>query len=118
MNQIQALSRDRDKNYNQLTRWIMNKEDHANKFTEIVTQCFMTQRIEPAEQSDGKAYEDYVNKLTRLHHMMVTAMKCKQTTDLDHVESLRTTLTKFKHAYLGKDIATESHHDHGQAHSH
>jgi len=25
-------------NYNQLVRWIMNKEDHANQLQEIVTQ--------------------------------------------------------------------------------
>ena len=36
---------DNSKNSNQTVRWIMNKEEHANKFQEIVSQYFLTQRI-------------------------------------------------------------------------
>jgi len=101
MKQIQELSAQGDKNYNQLVRWIVNKENHADYLSDIVTQYFMTQRIKPAEESDQKAYKEYVHKLILLHKMMVYSMKCKQTTDLENVEKLRTYLGQFRTAYLG-----------------
>ena len=101
MKQIQELSAQGDKNYNQLVRWIVNKENHADYLSDIVTQYFMTQRIKPAEESDQKAYKEYIHKLTLLHKMMVYSMKCKQTTDLANVEQLRTYLGQFRTAYLG-----------------
>lgn len=102
MNQIHALSKDAEKNYNQLVRWIMNKEDHADQLSEIVTQYFLKQRISPAEKSNAEAYEAYVEQLTLLHKMMVTSMKCKQTTDLEHAAALREQLAAFKAAYPGE----------------
>ena len=48
MDQIVTLSAAGDKNYNQIVRWVVNKEEHADKLMEIVTQYFMTQRIAPA----------------------------------------------------------------------
>jgi len=101
MKEIHALSAQGDKNYNQLVRWIVNKDNHADYFSEIVTQYFMTQRIKPSEESDQKAYKEYINKLTLLHKMLVLAMKCKQTTDLKNVEQLKTYLAQFRAAYLG-----------------
>ena len=98
--EIQRLSAEGEKNYNQLVRWIINKENHADYFSEIVTQYFMTQRVKPIEESNQKAYKEYVHKLTLLHKMMVLAMKCKQTTDLQNVEQLKTLLAQFRTAYL------------------
>ena len=80
---------------NQLVRWIMNKEDHADQLQEIVTQYFMTQRI----KFDTK---DYEKKLNILHHMLVYAMKCKQTTDIENVEALRKFLKEFSDIYFEK----------------
>ena len=101
MKQTQALSEAAQKNYNQLVRWIANKEHHADAFTEIVTQYFLTQRIKPTSKSDSAAYEKYIHQLTLLHQMMVTSMKCKQTTDLENVAKLRALLAEFRAAYLG-----------------
>jgi len=81
---------------NQLVRWIMNKEEHADQLQEIVSQYFMTQRI----KIDAK---DYEKKLSILHHMLVYGMKCKQTTDLGNVESLRKLVEEFKALYFGKE---------------
>ena len=81
-------------NHNQLARWVMNKEKHANELQHIVTQYFMTQRI----KLDTKRYNE---KLTLLHKMLVYAMKCKQTTDLSHVSTLRALLGEFQKVYLG-----------------
>jgi nickel superoxide dismutase len=112
MNQIHKLSEDKDKNYNQLTRWIVNKENHSDKLSDIVTQYFMKQRIKPAGKSDGDVYKKYVKELTLLHKLMVYSMKCKQTTDLDNVEKLKETLSEFKKSYIGTEESSEYEHDH------
>ena len=89
MNKIAELSAEGEKNYNQLIRWVVNKENHADKFMEIVTQYFLTQRIKPAAPDAGAAYDDYLNHLTLYHQMLVTAMKCKQTVDLENIAKLK-----------------------------
>ena len=94
MKQILELQDKKPLNHNQLVRWVMNKEHHATALQEIVTQYFMTQRIKP----DTNAYE---KKLTLLHKLLVDAMKCKQTTDLSNIESLRSTLKAFHDLYFG-----------------
>ena len=45
MKQILELQGEKPVHYNQLVRWVMNKETHANELQHIVTQYFMTQRI-------------------------------------------------------------------------
>lgn len=80
-------------NNNQLVRWVMNKEDHANQLQEIVTQYFMTQRIKPDT-------DKYAEKLGLLHQLLVGAMKAKQTTDIDTVEKLRKALADFEKLYF------------------
>ncbi len=83
------------KNYNQMVRWVTNKEDHADRFQEVVSQYFMTQRI----KFDTK---NYANKLALLHRMLVYAMKCKQTTDTGNVKMLRTLVGDFRELYFTK----------------
>jgi len=102
MRQIEELSAAKKVNYNQLVRWVHNKEVHADKISEIVTYYFMTQRIKPADPKDAKAYAEYVKKLTLLHRMLVAAMKAKQTTDLQYTQELDTLLHEFTHAYGSK----------------
>lgn len=99
MAKISELSADGETNYNQLVRWITNKEEHATKFMHIVTQYFMTQRIkEVAPGDDG--YDSYVKKVTLLHGMIRTAMKCKQTTDLSNTAALSGLLKDFEELYM------------------
>lgn len=100
MNTIIALSKEDPINYNQLVRWIDNKENHANELQHVVTQYFMTQRIKPVAQDDEKAYAAYVKQLTLLHEMLIYAMKAKQTTDLKNVKKLRSLLADFHTAYF------------------
>lgn len=95
MTQIVGLSNDPGKAANQLTRWIVNKEAHADEIQEIVTQYFMTQRIKPGQAQ-------YEKKLTLLHGMLLEAMKCKQTTEADHVAQLRRQLAEFSKLYFEK----------------
>ena len=100
MKQIEAIGAEAKPNHNQLVRWVTNKDQHANEVQEIVKQYFMTQRVKPVEESAGKAYKDYVKKVTLLHQMLVSAMKCKQTTDTAHVAKLHALLADFEKAYF------------------
>jgi nickel superoxide dismutase len=102
MQEIISLKPDTPQNNNQLVRWVNNKEDHADKLTEIVTYYFMAQRIKPDT-------EQYGVKLQALHGMMIECMKAKQTVDLAHVEKLRSLISEFETLYLGHDAAAHSH---------
>jgi len=102
MTQIVALSEAKNTNHNQITRWVKNKEDHADALIEIVTQYFMAQRIKPKQASDEAAYAKYVEELTLLHRMIVSAMKAKQSVDLKNVSELRALIKAFSTSYLGQ----------------
>jgi nickel superoxide dismutase len=102
MDQIMALSAEGEKNYNQLIRWVNNKEEHANKFMEIVTQYFMTQRIKPVDPSETDPFEKYQKSLGLLHQMLVYAMKCKQTTDKANTAKLGELVEGFSQHYFSE----------------
>lgn len=95
MNQVILLEKDANRKANQLTRWVMNKEQHADELQEIVSQYFMTQRL----KLDAK---DYASKLQLLHEMLLAGMKSKQTTDLGQVKRLRELVDLFEKAYFVK----------------
>ena len=99
MRQITELSADPGANANQIARWVMNKELHADRIRETVTQYFLAQRIKLPDESDSAAVEAYRDQLARLHKLLVHAMKSKQTTDLAHPAALRETLKAFREAY-------------------
>jgi len=101
MQMIVELSKEAEKNHNQLVRWVINKEEHADYIQEIVSQYFLTQRIKIADPKDSDAYQKYVKQLVLLHHMLVYAMKTKQSIDLMHVARLRALLEEFEEVYLG-----------------
>ena len=101
MRQIVDLSSEAKPNYNQIVRWVVNKEHHADKFRDIVTQYFMAQRLKPAAPEEPKAYSAYLHQLKLLHEMIIYSMKCKQTTDLANVEKMRQLVAEFAKAYLG-----------------
>lgn len=84
---------EKENNSNQLIRWVMNKEDHAEQFQYIVTQYFMTQRIKPDEKQYGE-------KLELLHQMLVYAMQAKQSVDLDNIAKLKELVSQFDKLYF------------------
>ena len=100
MKMVVELSQEEPINYNQLVRWVNNKEKHAEEIQYIVYQYFLTQRVKPVDESKTEDYQEYLKKLTLLHGMLVSAMKAKQTTDLAHIEKLRSLLTKFHEVYF------------------
>lgn len=107
MKMITQLSDETPVNYNQLVRWITNKDDHAEQFQHIVWQYFMTQRIKPDDVEDGATLKSYNDKLACLHRMLVYAMKCMQTTDLANVETLKKLVDQFSDLYF--DAAAREH---------
>ena len=67
---------------NQLVRWIMNKEKHAQNVILIISDYFLTQRV----KLDQK---DYVERLKKHHAVIIAAMKAKQNTDMKYAIALR-----------------------------
>jgi nickel superoxide dismutase len=99
INQIIANQKASPINYNQLVRWVNNKEEHANKIMHIVFQYFMVQRIKVTDDKDL----DKKNKkmLKELHSISVYAMKLKQTTDISYIKKMKDALHEFTHLYFG-----------------
>jgi thiol peroxidase len=106
---IVELSKQSEPNMNQLVRWVNNKDYHADEFSHIVTYYFMVQRIKLPTDDDAKAGQEYLDKVSSLHEMLVYAMKTKQTTNLENVDKLRVLLHKFHHMYFG-----EAEHKHSE----
>ena len=75
---------------NQLVRWVMNKEDHAEKIIATISNYFLTQRIKPGQK-------DYAERLIKHHAVIIAAMKTKQNAD----EKFATTLKQRIEALSG-----------------
>ncbi|MFO7821666.1 MAG: superoxide dismutase [Ni] [Lentisphaeria bacterium] len=122
MKQVKGLQAQDEINYNQLIRWVNNKDLHADKVQKIVYQYFMNQRIKPVEDADAEGYDKYVKEVTLLHKMLVQAMKCKQTTAVGHVENLRKLVDAFAQSYFEEKAEDEEeapkkgHGRHGHDH--
>ena len=59
---------------NQVIRWVMNKEQHAQKIISTISDYFLTQRVKPDQK-------DYAERLAKHHAVIVAAMKSKQNAD-------------------------------------
>ena len=97
MNNIAELGKQNPVNYNQLVRWVLNKEEHATKIQQTIYQYFMTQRL----RADAEKYTD---KLIILHKMLQAAMKCKQSIEIENVQALRSLLKEFEILYFGHSL--------------
>ena len=105
MNEIVKLSAAEERNRNQIVRWVNNKEEHADKLTQIVTVYFLAQRIKPTEPA-----EKYEAELKLLHGLMGQAMKAKQTVNLEHVEKLHELIDRFEKVYTGQSVPAPHKH--------
>jgi len=99
MKMINQLAGESEKNYNQLVRWINNKEAHAEELQHVVYQYFMTQRIKHVDKGED-GFGSYIHQLTLLHGLLLEAMKSKQTVELGHVDSMRKLVDEFEKAYF------------------
>jgi nickel superoxide dismutase len=77
---------------NQLVRWIMNKEKHAQKILATIGDYFLTQRIKPTQ-------EDYAKRLERHHAVILAAMKSKQNADVKYAKTLKETIETLSSYY-------------------
>ena len=101
MKSIEELSEDPTGNANQLVRWVLNKETHADELAEIVTKYFLQQRIKPVASTEGDDGRKYLEKLRLCHEILVASMKAKQTADLQYVKELRSLASDFRILYQG-----------------
>jgi len=117
MREIERLGTETPANWNQIVRWVMNKEQHADELTEIVTYYFLAQRIKAPATDDAASLAKYVRQLELTHGMITAAMKAKQTTDLENCVKLRKLIDQFEALYFGKEAVAHAHnHDHGHSH--
>ena len=114
MSEVRAMeSGDKELVYNQLVRWISNKEEHAQRIQDQVAAYWLAQRIKaPADGAGEEATAKYHGQLALLHGVIVDAMKCKQTTDAANVKALRDKAMRFSETYFtGEDLEhLKSHH--------
>ncbi len=113
MTLIDQLSKETKPDWNQIVRWVNNKEQHAGFLTEIANDYFLAQRIKPVSEDNSEAYKKYVEELILLHGIIVQSMKSKQTTSVETCAALRDLIGKFKSSYLGEDAAKHAEEAHG-----
>lgn len=99
MTEITELSGKMDpESQNQLTRWIMTKEEHASDVISIVAEYFLTQKVkEVGAGEEGR--DDYLASLADHHLVMRAAMRAKQNVGQEHVDALRAAIDTLSHRY-------------------
>ena len=113
MKSLGDLAKESSPNYNQIVRWTMNKDQHAQAIQDNVAAYWLAQRIKaPKNASDMGARSKYLKQLELMHGITVAAMKCKQTTDAAWVKKLREHALAFSATYFSKEDLEhiKSHH--------
>lgn len=77
---------------NQLVRWVMNKENHAQKIISTISDYFLTQRVKPSQK-------DYVESLKKHHAVIIAAMKAKQNADVKYAKTLKESIQNLSAFY-------------------
>jgi nickel superoxide dismutase len=94
---INALSEKSDAlSQNQLVRWVMNKEAHAQKIITTISDYFLTQRVKSSQ-------EDYKKRLVDHHAVIVSAMEAKQNAEMSYVKTLVTDIKTLLQYYSDHD---------------
>ena len=73
---------------NQLTRWVITKEEHASHIIKTVAEYFLTQKVKAVAPGEN-GYEDYLSHLADHHAVMVAAMRSKQKVSAEAVAELQ-----------------------------
>lgn len=77
---------------NQMVRWVVNKETHAQQIIETMSNYFLTQRVKPSQK-------DYTERLERHHAVIIAAMKAKQNADMKSATALKKSIGLLKEYY-------------------
>ena len=90
---INELSGQKDaQSNNQLVRWVMNKENHAQNIIATISDYFLTQRVKSKQK-------DYVERLKKHHAIIVAAMAAKQKSDASAANELETAIKALSEYY-------------------
>ena len=111
MTSLQAMDAEESPSKNQMVRWVMNKESHAQNIQDTVAAYWLAQRVKAPKDASGT--DKYHAQLASMHRITVAAMKCKQTTDKSHVEALRAAALEFSATYFNAEDLKhiQSHHN-------
>lgn len=77
---------------NQLTRWVTNKEKHAQNIISTIADYFLTQRVKPNQK-------DYSERLEKHHAVILAAMKAKQNTNPKFAIALKNSIEELLQYY-------------------
>ncbi|HIK61244.1 MAG TPA: hypothetical protein EYF98_11225, partial [Planctomycetes bacterium] len=124
MTTLQAMDAEKSPSKNQMVRWVMTKEQHAQNIQDTVAAYWLAQRVKAPKGSNNPEVDKLGGSLTNfpyhlqlkyMHRITVAAMKCKQTTDKSHVEALRKTALEFSATYFSaEDLKHLSEHEHSE----
>jgi nickel superoxide dismutase len=81
---------------NQLVRWIMNKEQHAQNIIATISDYFLTQRVKPDQ-------DDYEARLVNHHRVIIAAMEAKQNSEASYAAALKEAIEVLLDYYLPHD---------------
>ena len=110
MKTVVELSADPTRNANQLVRWVVNKDNHADEMASIVTKYFLQQRLKLDDPQ-------WAAKVKPCHEILFYSMKAKQTTDQANVEKLRAAVVALKKVYFTKKATLHIEESHSGEHS-
>ncbi len=77
---------------NQLVRWVLNKEQHAQKIISTINDYFLTQRVKHSQK-------DYAERLVKHHSVIVAGMKAKQNADTKFAKALTDSIEALRSYY-------------------
>jgi nickel superoxide dismutase len=77
---------------NQMVRWVMNKEKHAQRIISTINDYFLTQRVKPSQK-------DYAERLAKHHAVIIAGMKTKQNTDVKYAKTLKESIEALRSYY-------------------
>ena len=86
-------------NFNQMTRWVMTKEEHCGKIIKIMSEYALCQRVKPEVFSKP---EDHVDAPKAHHAVMQSAMKAKHV-DVAVADALEHSVEDMSKMYLPKE---------------
>mmetsp|Transcript_28353 Transcript_28353/g.76385 ORF Transcript_28353/g.76385 Transcript_28353/m.76385 type:complete len:157 (-) Transcript_28353:647-1117(-) len=81
---------------NQITRWVMTKEEHASHIIELVANYMLAQRV---KEVVFKTKAEYHQALEVHHAVMQAAMKAKQSVDTEACDALEHALADLAPMY-------------------
>ena len=98
INELSAATDNIAQNFNQMTRWVNTKEEHAAKIITLIAEYCLCQRVKPVGVFASES--DYVDALKAHHACMQAAMKAKQSVDPATADALDHAIGDFAKMYL------------------